>query len=153
MEAGSNVMTLFRNRGWTAIIADLMVDTVLFMVSLGVGLFVGIVGLVVGAVTGMGDSVTLGVAFSIGFIIGGMCCFLGSILTLLGMNDALTTSRRRSKTKVAMCSTLFSVVSSGVNTVIVCYAEAPNEFQINHPDLSQKMRDSWRQAWPNEFGY
>ena len=38
MEAGHSVMTLFRNRGWTTIITDIMVDTVLFMVSLGVGI-------------------------------------------------------------------------------------------------------------------
>ena len=53
----------------------------------------------------------------------------------------------------ALCATLFSVVSSAVNTVIVCYAEAPNEFQQNHPQLSEEMRAAWRQAWPNEFRY
>ena len=53
----------------------------------------------------------------------------------------------------AISATLFSIVSSAVNTVIVCYAEAPNEFQANHPELSNRMRDSWRQAWPNEFTY
>lgn len=54
---------------------------------------------------------------------------------------------------VVLCATLFSIVSSAVNTVIVCYAEAPQEFQNNHPELSEKMRAAWRQAWPNEFRY
>jgi len=50
-------------------------------------------------------------------------------------------------------STLLGVVSSATNTVIVCYAEAPNEFQQNHPRLSEDMRLAWRQAWPNDFTY
>jgi hypothetical protein len=52
-----------------------------------------------------------------------------------------------------LCSTLFSVISSAVNAVIVCYAEAPAEFQENHPQLSEQMRATWRQAYPNEFQY
>jgi hypothetical protein len=46
-----------------------------------------------------------------------------------------------------------TLVSSAVNTVIVCYAEAPAEFQVNHPKLSEDMRATWRQAWPSEFSY
>jgi hypothetical protein len=45
MESGMNVMALFRNRGWTAIVADMLVDTVLLMVSLGVGVLTGLVGI------------------------------------------------------------------------------------------------------------
>ena len=45
------------------------------------------------------------------------------------------------------------IIGSAVNTVIVCYAEAPAEFQQNHPELSDKMRAAWRQAWPVEFHY
>ena len=124
MEAGKNVMTLFRSRGWTAIIADMMIDTVLFMVSLGVGLLIGILSVGVAAVMGQGFGATTLISFLIGCMVG-----------------------------YAISATLFSVVSSATNTVIVCYAEAPNEFQANHPELSNRMRDSWRQAWPNEFNY
>ena len=46
------------------------------------------------------------------------------------------------------CSILMSVVGSAVNTVIVCYAESPAEFQQNHPQLSTEMRTAWMQAWP-----
>ena len=41
-----------------------------------------------------------------------------------------------------------SVVGAGVNTVIVCYAESPAEFEANHPQLSSEMRAAWHQAWP-----
>lgn len=126
MEAGSNVMTLFRNRGWTSIIADMMVDTVLMMVSVGVGAITALVAVIVGAmtVTSGSDSSILVIAGLVGFILG-----------------------------YGMAATLFSIVSSAVNTVIVCYAEAPNEFQANHPQLSNQMRDAWRRAFPQEFGY
>ena len=124
MEAGSNVMGLFRTRGWTTIIADVMIDTVLFMLSLGVACLIGILSLVIGASMQVNDEATLLSAFLLGLLIG-----------------------------YGICATLFSLVSSGVNTVIVCFAEAPNEFQMNHPELSERMRASWRQAWPNDFRY
>ena len=61
MEAGMNVMALFKNRGWTAIIADVLVDTVLLMVSLGVGVLTGIVGVIFGAgMVQLGDANDLG---------------------------------------------------------------------------------------------
>jgi len=46
-----------------------------------------------------------------------------------------------------------SVVGSAVNTVIVCYAEAPTEFETNHPELSCNMRNAWRLAFPRNFNY
>jgi hypothetical protein len=52
-----------------------------------------------------------------------------------------------------MCSTLLSLVSSAVNAVIVCYAEAPAEFQANHPQLSEQMRAAWKTAYPVDFRY
>jgi len=52
-----------------------------------------------------------------------------------------------------LSSVVMGVIGSAVNTVIVCYAEAPKEFQNNHPELSDQMRAAWRQAWPNDFKY
>jgi len=123
VEAGKNVMSLFRSRGWTAIIADMLVDTVLLMVSLGVGVLTGIVGVLVGSLIQQ-DAVTLVGAFLIGMVIG-----------------------------IVLCSTLFSLISSAVNATIVLYAEAPAEFQANHPQLSEQMRAAWKQAYPVEFRY
>jgi Plasma-membrane choline transporter len=123
MEAGKSVITLFQNRGWTAIVADFMTDTVLMMVSFGVGALTALVTVLVGSLIG-GDSVILTIAALLGFLLG-----------------------------YGMAATLFSVVSSAVNTVIVCYAESPNEFEANHAALSRAMRDAWREAWPNDFRY
>ena len=125
MEAGKNVMTLFRSKGWTVIISDMLIDSVLSMVALGVGVLTGIIGIFVAQAAGIDLSQGMVVLpFFLGFIFG-----------------------------FALAATLFSIVSSAVNTVIVCYAEAPAEFQQNHPRLSEEMRSSWRQAWPNDFKY
>jgi hypothetical protein len=56
IEASSNVINLFRTRGWTTIITDTLVDTVLFMVALAVGALTGIVGLLIGSGVDRGQS-------------------------------------------------------------------------------------------------
>ena len=97
------------------------------MVSAAVGLITGLVALAIAHGQGMVFGDELGAsaaAFFIGFII-------GAVLT----------------------STLLTLVSSAVNTVIVCYAEGPREFEQNHPKLSGEMRAAWSQAWPTEFHY
>jgi hypothetical protein len=48
---------------------------------------------------------------------------------------------------------LMGVVMSGVDSIIVCFAEAPNEFQTNHPALSSQMMAAWRQVYPQECGF
>lgn len=126
IEGGRNVITLFQNKGWSAVIADDLVDNVLFMMNVAIGLFTGLVGLFIAKVdqnvfSGMGEGNAGLMGFGLGFLVG----FL-------------------------FASIMMSVVGSAVNTVIVCFAEAPAEFEQNHPELSQEMRGAWIQAWPNE---
>jgi len=125
IEAGKNVIQLFRSKGWDVIIADDLCDRVLFMVSLGVGILTGFVGMICTALDAnllgafdLGDN-----SASAGFLIGLVVGFVFS-------------------------SILMNVVGGAVNTVIVCYAESPAEFQQNHPILSGEMRQAWMQAWP-----
>lgn len=127
VEAGKNVINLFKTRGWTTIITDNLAQSVLSMLSAAVGLITGLVALAIAHARGMVFGDELGAsaaAFLIGFVVG-----------------------------MVLTSTLLTLVSSAVNTVIVCYAEAPGEFQQNHPKLSEDMRATWRQAWPSEFCY
>merc|ERR1719223_1506318 len=126
LDAGKNVITLFRNKGWTTIIADNLADNVLFMVSIMIGLLSGLVGLTIAKLdqnlfANMGFDDTASVGFVLGLLVG-----------------------------FIMASILMGVVSSAVNTVIVCFAESPREFEVNHPQLSMEMRDAWRRAWPDE---
>jgi len=44
-----------------------------------------------------------------------------------------------------------SVIASAVNTVIVCFAEDPAIFEVNHPQLSENLRVAWRSAYSEEF--
>lgn len=123
VEASINTVNLFKARGWSAIIADTMVDTVLFMLSLCGGLVTGLIGVVVASALSQGVE-TLAGAFFVGFLIG-----------------------------VILCNTLFSLVSSATNAVIVLFAEAPQEFKQNHPALSAQMIGAWRRVYPDEFTY
>lgn len=132
-EAGKSVMTLFKDRGWDAIIADDLVGMVLGMLSLVVGLITGAVSIIFVTATdwfvdyiaffdGDGDDGEANakiLAFLLGFIIG-----------------------------LVMCSILMGSIDSSVLAVIVLFAEAPAEFENNYPDLSRKMRDAYSSAYP-----
>eukprot|EP00339_Tiarina_fusa_P004999 CAMPEP_0117064156 /NCGR_PEP_ID=MMETSP0472-20121206/44798_1 /TAXON_ID=693140 ORGANISM="Tiarina fusus, Strain LIS" /NCGR_SAMPLE_ID=MMETSP0472 /ASSEMBLY_ACC=CAM_ASM_000603 /LENGTH=488 /DNA_ID=CAMNT_0004784167 /DNA_START=43 /DNA_END=1509 /DNA_ORIENTATION=+ len=125
MEAGKSVFQLFQQKGWTVIISDDLCDRVLFMVSLAVGFLSGLISLALAAadpnlLAALQLEGGVGTAgFIIGFLVG-----------------------------LVICSILMSVVGAAVNTVIVCYAESPAEFEANHPRLSSEMRSAWTQAWP-----
>jgi hypothetical protein len=127
IDAGKNVVELFQQRGWTVIITDDLADNVLFMMSVAVGLVSGLLGLFFGLFdSGMfvdfGINDAAGAAFGIGFLVG-----------------------------FSFASVIFAVVASAINTVIVCYCEAPAELDRHYPDLSANMRASWTQAWPELF--
>ena len=48
---------------------------------------------------------------------------------------------------------LLGVVGAAVNTVLVCFAADPFEFDKNHPVLSREMRDVWsQQVWEPSVG-
>jgi hypothetical protein len=135
MEAGSNVMTLFRNRGWTSIITDVVVDTVLRMLSAAVGFLSALFFVLI-----MYLVFTFDGSIDFSEMDQGMVLVAFSILAIVPFGIGYS-----------MAITVFSVIGSAVNTVIVCYAEAPNEFQTNHPQLSELMTNGWRQAYPDEF--
>ena len=124
IESGKNVMQLFANRGWEAIIADDLVGGSILLMCIILSLVIG--GLCV-AFNGLDifDALTEGsnaVAFFVGFI-----------------------------PSLLICSILLSTISSGVNTVIVMFADAPQEFQQNHPELSSKMREKWEEFYPGSI--
>jgi hypothetical protein len=126
-EAGSKVMELFRDRGWEAIIADDLVNNAILLTCIVSGLIIGAIGVGYGAANSEFQQLTGGsdnwwAAFSIGLLAG-----------------------------LTICSILLSTVASGVNTVIVMFAEAPAEFQQNHQELSQEMREKWMEFYPGSI--
>ena len=123
IEAGESVIHLFKNRGWEAVIADNLVGSVLNIVSAISGLLAGAVGVILATTTEWFDADD-GVdgritSFVLGFIIG-----------------------------LVLTSTALSSIASGVNSVIVLFAEAPAEFEQHHPKLSRKMRRAWKLVYP-----
>jgi len=122
MESGKAVMQLFADRGWDAVIADDLVGNAIFLTSLVAGLFIGAIGVGYASANATFSDLAGGsvwAAFLVG-LLAGLC----------------------------ICSILLSTVASGVNTVIVMFADAPREFQANHPELSQKMTSTWNQFYP-----
>ena len=122
MEAGKQVFTLFHNRGWDAIIADDLVNNTLMLMALLTGCVIGCIGIILHKTSDFfedaGGDGTV-VSFVLGLIIGAV-----------------------------VSSIAFSTIGSGVNAVIVLFADAPADFQRNHPELSQKMRETWSQVYP-----
>jgi len=128
IEAGKNVFTLFKNRGWEAIIADDLIQNVFFFLSLSVG----------GVCAGIGYAInenSFGDLFNnapnTGLSVQATNATLGFIIGLV------------------LSSILLSTIGSAVNAVIVCFAEGPAEFEANHPELSRKMRETWLHFYPN----
>lgn len=118
IEAGRNVFQLFAQKGWSIVITDDLNDRVLLMMSLSVGVVTGIIG-TLAAMIDQNLFGDIGSAFTTTFFVG-----------------------------LIFCQINMSVVASAVNTVIVCFAESPAEFEANHPGLSREMRSAWIQAWP-----
>ena len=48
-------------------------------------------------------------------------------------------------------SIILGVISSAVDTVIVLFAEAPQEFATIHPELSAEMNSAWNDTYPDLF--
>jgi hypothetical protein len=128
LEAGKNVFTLFKNRGWEAIIADDLINNVFFFLSLCVGGICAAIGY-----ASFGENKPEGwfVNSPAPEAISAHCAGLGFVAGLV------------------LSSILMSTIASAVNTVIVCFAEGPAEFEANHPELSRKMRETWLEFYPD----
>lgn len=126
--AGKKVISLFKTRGWQAIIADNLVNRLLGIVSLTIGLLTGVCSLFAAfLVEEFDDKEEMGAALGLGFVSG---FFIGIILSGIFMG----------------------LLSSAVDAIIVCYAEAPKELEENHPAIAQEMSRTWSEAWGNLCG-
>mmetsp|Transcript_10473 Transcript_10473/g.19152 ORF Transcript_10473/g.19152 Transcript_10473/m.19152 type:complete len:520 (+) Transcript_10473:137-1696(+) len=128
LTAGKKVLELFESRGWTTIINDNLVQRTLALVAVVIGAISGIAGMLLAKATGWATAAfgedSDGLVFFICFIVG-----------------------------VSMAIIIMDVVLSAVDTVIVSFAEAPQEFETNHPALSANMIQKWRSVYPNECGF
>lgn len=116
------VMQLFADRGWDAVIADDLVGNAILLTSIVAGLIIGAIGIGYASANAEFSNIAADnswVAFLIGFTAG-----------------------------LSICSILLGTIASGVNAVIVLFAEKPREFEQNHPELSRDMREKWHEFYP-----
>ena len=122
LDASYNASVLFDKRGWTVIVSDDLVPNILLIASIVIG---GVTGCFAHLISQL-DSLHVTSLEDPGLVSFVEGCIIGLVLT----------------------SVLFGVISSSVNTVIVCFAASPVDFEQNHPDLSREMRNAWREVWP-----
>lgn len=122
LDAGNNATELFDRRGWSTIVSDDLVPNVLFLASLVIGGITGCFAHVLSHIDGLAvtpkDQPGLA-PFVEGVVIG-----------------------------LVLPSVVFSLISSSVNAVLVCFASSPLDFERQHPELSHEMRSAWREVWP-----
>lgn len=119
-EAGERALQLFETRGWMAVVSDSFISNILLMACIIIGGSTGAFAVVVEEVDGFfltSFHKPVITAFLVGSVVGYV---LGDIL-LLGL------------------------VSSAVDTILVCFAAAPFDFDKNHRILSREMREAWSQ--------
>jgi hypothetical protein len=120
---GEKAIQLFETREWMDIVRDNLIQNILFLSTIVIGGSSGTVAMVVEEVDGyMFTSLHKPVvtSFWIGFFLG----FILSNILFLGL------------------------AGSAVNTILVCFAAEPFEFDRNHPHLSREMREVWsQQVW------
>ncbi len=98
------------------------------LICLVVGALTGLVGMLLSALSGWADPVLGENPHASVFVIS---CVIGFALAYI----------------------LMGVVMSAVDSVIVCFAEAPGEFETHHPALSRDMVEAWRLVYPDECGF
>mmetsp|Transcript_62916 Transcript_62916/g.72342 ORF Transcript_62916/g.72342 Transcript_62916/m.72342 type:complete len:1002 (-) Transcript_62916:136-3141(-) len=125
-DGGEKAIQLFETREWMDIIRDNLIQNILFMATIVIGGSSGTVAVVVEEVddymfTSLHRPIIA--SFWIGFFLG----FILSNILFLGL------------------------AGSAVNTILVCFAAEPFEFDRNHPRLSGEMREVWsQQVWEPE---
>lgn len=122
-DAGALALQLFETREWLEVVKDGLIQNVLLMASVVIGGTTGTFAVFVEESGGF-DLTSFHKPILSSFIIGSVFGYVLSNILLLG------------------------VVGSAVNTVLVCFAAGPFEFNKNHKNLCREMREVWsQQVW------
>lgn len=123
IEAGDRALQLFETREWLDVVKDTLIQTVLVMASIIIGGSTGTFAVVIEETDGY-DFTSFHKPIFSAFLVGSVIGYVLSNILLLG------------------------VIESAVNTILVCFAAGPFDFDRNHARLSQEMRDVWsQQVW------
>ena len=121
MTAGRSVFALFKKMGWTTIINDDLIENALSFGCIGVGLVCGLASYLYAVAASLDSGLQVTMSV-VGIFIG----FFMSSVTL-------------------------NVVSSGVATVFVCFAENPGALQQNFPQQSALLTGAWSEFHGDVF--
>ena len=137
LDSGKAVMELFKNRGFTAIITDKLVDYVLGFTTFTVAVLTGIAGIFIEKLVSRSyaDSVKPEESYLFGPLPAGAFAFGVSFIVGLWI-----------------VSVMMNVVKGAVNTLIVCWADSPAMMQSQHPALSRELVQAWSGGFSMGFG-
>jgi hypothetical protein len=125
VEAGKKTYAMFVEKGWTAVINDVIIDRTL-----------GLAVLLFGAISGAAGA---GISFLVVPNAGEDA--RGTITLLCGLLGFLM--------GIGCCSIVSMVVESGVKTAFVAFGEQPDALQANHPEHFTRITDAWAQFYPS----
>uniref|UniRef100_A0AAV1V1G8 Choline transporter-like protein n=1 Tax=Peronospora matthiolae TaxID=2874970 RepID=A0AAV1V1G8_9STRA len=135
--AGTDTMHLFRDRGWTALLNDSLISSVLAIGCLAVGTVSGVVG-----------SVWIHVALR---------CTPDELaehpnecqtFNIIGLTFVACAS-----IGFTMCMTMSSVLDSIVATIFVCFAEDPAALRCSHPEEHARLVEAWGRLQPDLLSF
>lgn len=128
ISSGRQVVSLFKQRGWTGITTDILADMVMVTMKVSIALLTALVGW---WLVKKDNDIFVGVGVdpeeddAVGFVAG---LLIGYIIA----------------------SIMMELVGSAVTAVIVCFAEAPDAFHNNYKELCDEMLNAWKKAYPDE---
>ena len=139
MTSGQKAWNLFRSRGWSIIVNDCLVHRCLNMIATIIGLICGVIALIMVQSNPSWASPSL----LLGNNNGGDKDGLGSFVHFAMIVGFLY--------GVLIAKSIFKPILTAVDTVVVCFAEAPDDFTAHYPQLSRRMREAWRATYPSEY--
>ncbi|TMW63902.1 hypothetical protein Poli38472_014812 [Pythium oligandrum] len=135
--AGYDTMRLFRDRGWSALLNDSLISSVLSIGSL-------VVGATSGAIGSSWVYMTMECTPAEVQAHGDQCeTFNVVVLTFLACSSI----------GYAMCAIVSSVLDSIVSTIFVCFAEDPAALQQAHAEEHRRLVEAWRRHKPDLLAF
>ncbi|CAH0517555.1 unnamed protein product [Peronospora belbahrii] len=135
--AGSDTMHLFRDRGWTALLNDSLISSVLAVGCLVAGTVSGVIGS--------------------GWLYLRMRCTPDELVEnpneCQTFNVVVLTFVACASIGYAMCAILSSILDSVVTTIFVCFAEDPAALYRNHPDEHARLVEAWSRLQPDLLNF
>jgi Plasma-membrane choline transporter len=162
IESGKKVLELFKARGISSIVTNDLVGYVLGFTTTTVAVVNGLVSMTaLILVDNLYSTEDRSASFVFGPIPGPMWWSFGYVLEssmslcpcaplfhVVANPSHPITNRIGFLVGIAMASVMMSVVRGAINTLIVCYADAPGKLEDNHPEETAKLSKAWSSIHP-----